>query len=219
MKANECGSTPATGSTSSGPNKGPSGSSFFRLALTGEAGLLLLAWALARWWGVSPLQAIGPFESGFGWGIAATAPLLLGLAWMLSSTAGPIRRLVQLVVEQVGPLLGPLSIWHLALLAALAGFSEEILFRGVLQVGLSGWLSDAGSVFLASVLFGLVHFASREYALMAGVMGAYLGTLFLLQGNLLVPIVTHALYDLVALIWVARRYRSLAEQPLGFDRG
>jgi membrane protease YdiL (CAAX protease family) len=185
------------------------------LALGGEAGLLLLAWGLARWWDLSPLQAIGPLESGLGWGAAATVPLLIGLGWMLSSTVGPIRRLVQLVVEQVGPFLVSLSMWQLALLAAFAGFSEELLFRGVLQVGLSAWLPGAGAVLVASLLFGLVHFASREYALMAGVMGVYLGTLFLVQGNLLVPIVTHALYDFVALIWVARRYRSFTQQPVG----
>jgi uncharacterized protein len=210
MKGNECESTRATASTSSVRGNEPPRPSFFRLAVTGEAGLLLLAWGLARWWDLSPLQAIGPLESGLAWGVAATIPLLGGLAWMVSSRLVPLRRLVQLVVQQVGPLLASLSIWQLALLATLAGFSEEVLFRGVLQVGLSAWLPGPGSVLVVSLLFGLVHFASREYALMAGVMGVYLGTLFLVQGNLLVPIVTHALYDLVALIWVARRYRFLA---------
>jgi uncharacterized protein len=213
MRGSECGSIPATACTSSVPSKEPRRPSFFQLAVTGEAGLLLLAWGLARWWGLSPLQAIGPLRPGLAWGAVATIPLLLGLAWMLSSRFGPARRLVQLVVEQVGPFLGPLSTWQLALLAILAGFCEEVLFRGVLQAGLSAWLGGAGALLVASLIFGLVHFASREYALMAGVMGIYLGTLFLVQGNLLMPIVTHTLYDFVALIWVARRYQSLAQQP------
>lgn len=217
MRGNECGSTLATAFTSSVPSKEISRSSFFRLAATGEGGLLLLAWALARWWGVSPLRALGPVESGLVWGTAATVPLLLGLAWMLSSTAEPIQRLVRLVVEQVGPLLDSLAIWQLGLLAALAGFCEEILFRGVLQAGLSAWLPEVVAVVVASLLFGLVHFASREYAVMAGLMGVYLGTLFLVQGNLLAPIVTHALYDFVALVWVAHRYRSLRQHPLGLS--
>jgi membrane protease YdiL (CAAX protease family) len=50
-------------------------------------------------------------------------------------------------------------------------------------------------------------------------MGVYLGTLFLVQGNLLAPIVTHALYDFVALVWVAHRYRSLRQHSLGLGRG
>lgn len=122
---------------------------------------------------------------------------------------GPVRRLVDLVVEQLGPLLAPLNAAELALVAALAGISEEVLFRGIIQVGL-GWIVPAvWALIITSVAFGLVHFASRAYAVLAALMGLYLGALFLRQGSLLAPIVTHALYDFVALIYVARRYRAL----------
>jgi membrane protease YdiL (CAAX protease family) len=134
---------------------------------------------------------------------------------MLTTRYGPVRRLVTLVVEQLGPLLGGRSVVELALLAAIAGISEEVLFRGVVQVGLARVLPAGWALLVASAAFGLVHFASRAYAVMAGVMGLYLGALFLLQGSLLTPIITHALYDLVALVLVARRYRaSQAEPPL-----
>ena len=66
---------------------------------------------------------------------------------------------------------------------------------------LAFWLA----LIAAGTAFGLVHFASRAYAAVAGVMGVYLGALFLLQGSLLAPIVTHTLYDFVALLYVARR--------------
>ena len=129
---------------------------------------------------------------------------------MLASTSEPIRKLVGLVIEQIGPLLAPLSRMELALLAVVAGLSEEILFRGVIQVALTAWLSPEWGLLITALLFGLVHFASPTYALFAGVMGVYLGLLFLTQGNLLTPVVTHSLYDLVALIAVARRYRDRA---------
>jgi uncharacterized protein len=135
-------------------------------------------------------------------------PLLLALAWMLAARSGPAHRLVSLVVEQLGPLLAGRSAAELALLAAMAGLSEEFLFRGVVQVGLARVLPDVGALLASSALFGLVHFASRAYALLAGVMGLYLGALFLVQGSLLTPIITHALYDFVALVYVARRYRG-----------
>jgi uncharacterized protein len=141
------------------------------------------------------------------WGALATLPLLVGLAWMLASTSSPIRKLVTFVVEQIGPLLAPLSWVELALLATIAGLSEEILFRGVIQEALTEWLSPVGALLTTALLFGLVHFASPTYAVFAGAMGVYLGLLFLTQGNLLTPIVTHSLYDFVALIAVARRYR------------
>jgi hypothetical protein len=101
---------------------------------------------------------------------------------------------------------------QLALLAALAGIGEELLFRGVLQVGLARVLPDAGALVAASALFGLVHFVSPAYVLLAGVVGLYLGGLFLFQGNLLVPIIAHALYDFVALIYVTRRYNTSFKQ-------
>jgi membrane protease YdiL (CAAX protease family) len=146
------------------------------------------------------------------WGILATLPLLLGLRGMLGLQRGPIRELVDLVVAQFGPLLAPLSFPELAILAAVAGLSEEVLFRGVVLVALMEWTWAGWALLASSLLFGLVHFASRTYALLAGVMGLYLGALFLAQGNLLAPAITHALYDLAALASIARlaRRRSLA---------
>jgi membrane protease YdiL (CAAX protease family) len=44
-------------------------------------------------------------------------------------------------------------------------------------------------------------------------MGLYLGGLFLVQGSLLAPVVTHALYDLVALLLVVQRYRASQVGP------
>jgi hypothetical protein len=36
---------------------------------------------------------------------------------------------------------------------------------------------------------------------LAAIVGIYLGAIWLLTGNLLVPIVAHAVYDFVALTW------------------
>jgi membrane protease YdiL (CAAX protease family) len=69
-------------------------------------------------------------------------------------------------------------------------------------------LPEGGAVLVASAAFGLAHFLTATYAALAAVAGLYLGTLFLLQGNLVVPIVAHALYDFVALLYLVRRYRS-----------
>jgi membrane protease YdiL (CAAX protease family) len=182
--------------------------------VSGEAGLLLLAWGLARWMELDPLRYLQLTGSATAWGIVATVPLLLGLAWLQGARTGPLRALLDLVVEQIGPYLARLSVMDLALLAVVAGFSEEVLFRGVLQVWLTPWFSTAGALMVSSLMFGLVHFASRTYAILAGAMGLYLGGLFLAQQNLLAPIVTHAVYDLVALLLVARLYRRrLAQLP------
>ena len=192
--------------TSSAPSKSTE-PRFLRLAIAGEAGLLVLAWALGRWLNVSPLQELHFRVGGLLWGLMATVPLLLGLWWMLNSSLASIRRLVELVVTQRGPLLDSQTIVGLAALACIAGIAEEVLFRGLIQPGLTPWLTTWGALLVTSVLFGLVHFASRAYAAFATVMGMYLGALLLMVDNLLAPIVTHGVYDFVALIYVARRYR------------
>ena len=48
------------------------------------------------------------------------------------------------------------------------------------------------------------HLVTVEYALITAFIGAYLGALYLTSGNLLVPIVTHAVYDFLALFYLFR---------------
>jgi membrane protease YdiL (CAAX protease family) len=147
-----------------------------------------------------------PTLTGLILGVAATVPLLVALVWMLRSSWSPVRRLVVLVTELVGALVAGRSLVALGALALLAGVSEEILFRGVIQQALTRWLPSGLAMVAASALFGLVHFASRAYAVFAAIMGLYLGTLFVITGNLFAPIVAHAAYDFVALVWLARRH-------------
>jgi membrane protease YdiL (CAAX protease family) len=192
----------------------PSSSSFLRFAIAGEAGMLVVAWAGGYWLGISPLERLHPSLGALALGVAATVPMCMGLAWTLTTPWRRARELVDLVVEQLGPVLAGRPTFQLAFLAALAGIGEEVLFRGVVQVGLERWLPDTMALVAASVIFGVAHFASSTYAALAGVVGLYLGTLFLLQGNLLVPIVAHSLYDFIALIFVVRRHRAAQPSPL-----
>jgi len=124
---------------------------------------------------------------------------------MVTTERPAVRRLVELVAEGLAPQLARGSLLVLAALALVAGLSEEALFRGVIQEALQQRVSPAVALVLTSLVFGLVHFASSTYVLFAAAMGFYLGSLFLLTENLLAPIVAHSVYDLAALIWVARQ--------------
>lgn len=138
-------------------------------------------------------------------GAAGALPMLGLLLWCLRTAWKPMRRLVALVEERLGPYLAKASASGIVLLALLAGVGEELLFRGVIQV----WLAERAPLWLAiaaaSLLFGVGHWLSVSYAVLASVIGAYLGLLFLLSGNLLAPIVAHAAYDVVALFVLIRR--------------
>jgi membrane protease YdiL (CAAX protease family) len=100
------------------------------------------------------------------------------------------------------PLVRQASLGELLLGAAMAGFSEELFFRGLLQprIGIPA----------ASVVFGLLHGPSRELwplAVWATGAGALLGLVYSSTENLLLPTLVHALYDAVALLYVRYRWR------------
>jgi CAAX protease family protein len=160
---------------------------------------VLVALAAGALLHVAPFGTLAWTPRGLAAGIAATAPLLLGLRWCLRTRFAPIARLVHTVEERAAPLFTGSSLPTVALVAMLAGLGEEALFRGVVQPALLERLPAWAAVVATAALFGLAHFLSLTYALVATLVGAYLGWLSLATGNLLVPILAHALYDLVAL--------------------
>ena len=140
---------------------------------------------------------------GLAYGIAATAPLLLGLWWCRRTSVASVARLVAFVETRVAPMFAGWKVGHLALVAAMAGLGEELLFRGVLQPVLAEHLPA-----------WLMHWLTPSYAVLAGVVGTYLGAVLLVSGNLLVPILAHALYDLVALLLLTRVKQTPASSVL-----
>ena len=166
---------------------------------------MIVALGLGHLGGVSPFESLRLDLRAAAVGVFGALPMLGLLLWCLRTTWGPMRRLVDLVEDRLGPYLADASPGGILLLAALAGVGEELLFRGVIQV----WLAERTPLWLAltgaSILFGLGHWLTASYALLASLIGAYLGILFLVSGNLLAPMVAHAAYDVVALFVLARR--------------
>ena len=60
----------------------------------------------------------------------------------------------------------------------------------------------------ASLVFGLLHPINSAYVVLAATMGLFLGGLWMISGNLLVPIITHGFYDFLALVWLVKIYPS-----------
>jgi len=170
-----------------------------------EGGLVLAALGLGRWWNAAPFARFEWTWGGLAAGIAATAPLLVGLGWCLRTRWPLMVRLIEVVEERIGPWFAGASRVQLALVALLAGMGEEALFRGVLQDALAGRMPGWAALLLASLVFGAAHWVTATYAALAGLVGLYLGALYAISGNLLAPIATHALYDLVALAILVRR--------------
>ena len=83
----------------------------------------------------------------------------------------------------------------MALIALSAGVGEEMLFRGVLQSSLAAWLG-LGWGLASRACSSACCIRSRFPTFRHDRLGFYLGGAFLLTGNLLTVMVTHALYDL-----------------------
>lgn len=192
---------------------------FFHLALWFNAGMLGTAFLIGRLLGVDVVSTIDFTVEATLLGVAATVPAA-ALLWLLDrcplAAFDELRRLAR---DKLAPLVAPLTMPQLVLLVISVGFAEEILFRGLVQGGLEQYfeprLSADGAAWLAlllaGIVFGLCHAITPAYALFAMVMGLYLGALwaFVPPRNLLVPIVTHALYDFVAILYLVRsRERS-----------
>jgi membrane protease YdiL (CAAX protease family) len=96
--------------------------------------------------------------------------------------------------------------WQLAVISLLAGVCEEVFFRSVIQGGLARHIGTISALALASVIFGVFHLVTKTYALIAALIGAYLGILWIVVGNLLAPVATHAVYDFVALAYFLRAH-------------
>lgn len=190
----------------------PTARALLRMAAVFYGVTLALAWGWARFVVNHPLlfRGVEAAERGIeplrdvGSGLAAGA-LVIAVSALLTHLTGWGEQLARALAQ----LLGPLEIRHCLALAALSGVAEEALFRGALQpqVGVLG----------ASLLFGLAHLAPRRdlapWCLFSFVVGLLFGGLYEWTGNLVAPVLAHALVNAVNLRLLATRFREPAGAP------
>ena len=195
------------------PVSSPSPRQVLALAVVFEGGLVLLAVALG--W-ITSRPALGLIQPTWGAlliGVCAAAPLVPVLLFCLRSEWRPMERLRQEVDRSIAPYFRHASFLDISLIAIMAGLGEELLFRGVVQSGLSEIVGTTLAVLATSFVFGLLHLITPTYAFLAGAFGLYLGVLVVVTGDVFVPVVAHAAYDVVAL-WVLReRGRDVMNIP------
>src|SRR5262245_56406924 len=97
----------------------------------------------------------------------------------------------------------------LANVVITAGFGEEILWRGFLFERLRRLLgtsrrANVATVVITSTLFGLAHYMSQHWmgVQQAFIVGLVMGTYFVIKKNIWPLIVTHAAFDVFAVLIV-----------------
>ena len=158
------------------------------------------------------------YFTGTPWNLAPNpilVTILLGMALGTVSylivaflTRLPVGKSLRSACKELRPLFKDTSYFQLFMLAVAAGIGEEILFRGFLQQWLLSFMTAEAAIILAAVLFGMLHFASFGYFVLTTLLGAGLGVVYYLTNSLLLIIVWHAFYDLLA-IWVLSRRPEL----------
>jgi hypothetical protein len=171
-----------------------------RLAQGGEEGQPQLGWlrellyaspeAAAR--GVDPLR-----DAGAGALVGLGVVVLSG--WFARGTRAGER-----LARALAALLGRRTPGECCLLAAVSGVAEEAFFRGAMQPQLG--------LVATSVLFALAHFLPRRdllpWSAFSLAAGFVLGGLFALTGNLVAPVVAHAVVNGVNLWRLSRDYAA-----------
>lgn len=151
------------------------------------------------------------FVSAITYGIAATIPMVVLLRMFMRSTYPPFVHFRDDQIDFLSQLDFKLTHSRIVVISLVAGFGEEMLFRGVFQTYLNDHVSLSLAILVPNIVFGLLHARNIAYALIAGAAGIYFGVLYALTGALLVPIIAHALYDFAALE-VARKSTKATNQ-------
>lgn len=183
---------------------------FFRFACIFEASLSLVALGIAWLASIDPFADLNYSEPALANGLIETLPVTLLFFALQALPYRPLQQIRQMLLETIGAKFNDRNWSDLLVLALIAGFSEELLFRGVLQPWLEQLTGMLGGLLLSNLLFALVHAVTPLYASLALLMGVYLGLSLDYGGsrNLLTPMVVHALYDFVAFVAILRQYRQ-----------
>lgn len=192
------------------------------IALVGGQSLLIGAAAIAAKFTGTPNFGLGP---GIDFGIEAIGK---GILWSLplgvlavvldfvedkfpalqDVTKATQSSVLMLLGGTFKPVVGVLTALALGL---AAGIGEEMLFRGVLQFELASRTGEMLAVGISSLIFGALHAVTPLYAFLATLASFFFGWLYLVTGNLAIPIATHAFYDWAALLYAHWTVANLSE--------
>lgn len=184
----------------------------FNLIILIEAMVLILATAwswlakielLPVFSKVDPLQLAAGLGTGFLLSLTSIASARLALA--LRDKFKFFDIYLELINDVMAPVFSKFLFRDIVLIALASGFCEEVFYRGVLQ--------NQFGILIASIVFGLCHFAGKRYlfyAIWAALAGALFGYMIILTGSLWPPILAHITNNFVSLTYL--RYRHKADE-------
>lgn len=176
------------------------------LVLITECFILVITAALDYLWNIDVLYNINiTMESSFI-GLLCSISLIIcnyTIVFILPKIIKPLK-IIETAYSEVSKLVINCDFSAIILIAILTGISEELLFRGILQ--------DKIGIIAASILFGLLHIASKE-TIVSGIyaifIGLFLGYTYIYTGNLWVPIIIHIINNAIAIPVMKWHYKKV----------
>jgi membrane protease YdiL (CAAX protease family) len=113
----------------------------------------------------------------------------------------PVFKHLKEAYDEITPVAANVTFQGAFIIAVFSGFAEEFLFRGILQIQFG--------MIIAAIIFGVFHIGSKKtvwYGIYAVLIGLYLGWLYHITGNLIVPIMVHCLNNFLALFYMRYYY-------------
>lgn len=192
---------------------------FFKVACYFEGSLIVVAIVLGWIADIDPFANIIFSETAVFYGVIGTIPLFIFFVALYQIQIDAFQQIKHTLLETLAPSMYRYHWTDLFILGAIAGITEEILFRGVVQPWLEATWGMTSGLIASSIIFGLVHAVTPLYALLATLVGIYLGLSMDYGGqrNLLNPIIIHGLYDFLAFLVIVRTYRSNQDKTVDQD--
>lgn len=99
-------------------------------------------------------------------------------------------------------------------LSMTAGVVEEIIYRGFLLWYLAQFMPTWAAVLLSSVAFGLSHsYQGLSGGIRTGLVGLGFAVLYVISGSIWLPIIGHALLDILQGAMVVELFRKPMTRP------
>jgi membrane protease YdiL (CAAX protease family) len=160
----------------------------------------LVAWSMAgRPWAALRLTGVQGWRAWVSLALTVVLAALIGRDARRLREEGRRARLQQKLPAEIVdyiPRSAAERSWILPV-SLMAGFGEELLYRGYFIAVLAPWLTWWGAAALSVVCFGIAHnYQGRAGIVRTGLVGAFLTLVVAITGSLLPAMVLHALIDI-----------------------
>jgi membrane protease YdiL (CAAX protease family) len=129
---------------------------------------------------------------------------MLGISKIMEANTVQMNKVIEAFLSLEGI---PNIAFNLFVMAIMAGITEEILFRGVIQKGLKRFFKNPHlAIWSAALIFSVIHMEFEGSIARMGLGGVF-GYLYFYSKNLWYPIIAHALHNGITII-VAIMYEN-----------